>query len=104
MNFKTWIGIKGLQQKEVAAQMGLSPSYLSEILTGKRRATTAFARRIEDFTQGEVTRMEVLYPGDAALPGGNAEPPLAQFSPKGSPLTETLRLKVLAESDRSNKS
>lgn len=42
------IGYRGLTQKQVAESMGISPTMLNEIISGKRSITTATAIKIEN--------------------------------------------------------
>lgn len=39
---------RGIKQKDFAAQIGMRPSHLSELLHGKRSVTEATARKLED--------------------------------------------------------
>jgi plasmid maintenance system antidote protein VapI len=96
MNLKTWIGISGLQQKKVAEHLKLSPSYLSEIVTGKKKATTDIARLIEQYTKGEVKRHEILLLQNHISDNETEEPNL--LLDRGSPLTPELMKKVFRES------
>lgn len=66
MDLKTWLKMKGIMQKDFAAQMGIKPSSLSLILQGKIKPRLPVALKIEEFTQGEVSRIDLLYPRDAA--------------------------------------
>jgi DNA-binding transcriptional regulator YdaS (Cro superfamily) len=93
MNFKTWIGISGLQQKEVAKDLDLSPSYLSEIITGKKKATSEIAHSIEQYTKGEVRRNEIML-NQIIDNFGSGEAILD----RGSPLTPELIKMVFRES------
>ena len=38
----------GLSQKEAALQMDISPAYLSDIVSGKRKISVQFAKKAED--------------------------------------------------------
>jgi len=96
MNLKTWIGISGLQQKKVAEHLKLSPSYLSEIVTGKKKATTDIARLIEQYTKGEVKRHEMLLLQKHISDNETEEPNL--LLDRGSPLTPELITQVIRES------
>lgn len=101
MHFKVWMGIRGLSQKDVADQLGLSPSYLSEILNGKKKPPLDVARRIEEYTGGEVRRLEILYPDEA----GDSMPDdeIILLAPRGTPLTTELRKRILAAAARGAK-
>jgi DNA-binding transcriptional regulator YdaS (Cro superfamily) len=96
MNLKTWIGISGLQQKKVAEHLKLSPSYLSEIVTGKKKATPDIVRQIEQYTKGEVKMHDMLSPQNHTGDFESEAP--SQLLDRGSPLTPELITKVLHES------
>jgi DNA-binding transcriptional regulator YdaS (Cro superfamily) len=85
----------GLPQIKIASDLGLSPSYLSEVMTGKKKVTPDIARRIEEYTNGEVTRLEVLYPQDIELENSNNGHTPDLFTLRGSPLTTELRQRVI---------
>jgi DNA-binding transcriptional regulator YdaS (Cro superfamily) len=95
MTLQSWIRIMGIRQKEMAESLNLSPSYLSEIITGKKKVTPDIARRIEEYSHGEVSRLEVLYPNDGTQLTGLIARSSDLFAVRGSPLTTELRLKVL---------
>jgi DNA-binding transcriptional regulator YdaS (Cro superfamily) len=96
MTFKAWIRIMGLHQIKIASDLGLSPSYLSEVMTGKKKVTPDIARRIEEYTHGEVTRLEVLYPKDVEIESSHNGHTPDLFALRGSPLTTELRSRVLS--------
>ena len=51
-----------LRLKQFAAQVEISDAYLSHIIAGHRRPSPRLAQRIEEATDGQVTRLELLYP------------------------------------------
>ncbi len=62
MELKTWMKLKGITQKELSYDLNIRQATLSMILSGKQMAKTDLAAKIEEYTSGEVTRMEMLYP------------------------------------------
>jgi DNA-binding transcriptional regulator YdaS (Cro superfamily) len=98
MNFKVWIGINGLQQKKVAERLKISPSYLSEIIAGKKMATRGIARRIETLTKGEVSHSDLLSLAETLSNGHPSDTLQNLFLAHGSPLSPELRLDALQAS------
>lgn len=96
MNFRAWIKSTGISQKKLAQDLAMSQSYLSEILSGKRKINTRIAQRIEDISGGEVNRMELLYPGDGAISKHDTQTEKQMLLERGSPLTPEMREKVLS--------
>ncbi len=96
MDFRSWIKNSGISQKKLAQDLAMSQSYLSEILSGKRKINTRLAQRIEDVSGGEVSRMELLYPGDGKISKHEMPPDRQMFLERGSPLTSEMREKVLS--------
>lgn len=66
MDLRTWLKMKGIMQKDFAQAMGIKPSSLSLILQGKIRPRLPVALRIEEYTQGEVSRIDLLYPQETS--------------------------------------
>lgn len=62
MELKTWMKLKGITQKELSYDLNMRQATLSMILSGKQMVKTDLAAKIEEYTSGEVTRMEMLYP------------------------------------------
>jgi transcriptional regulator with XRE-family HTH domain len=96
MDFRAWINSTGVSQNKLAKSLGMSPSYLSEILSGKRRINPKLAQRIEDVSKGEVSRMELLYPYDGSIAKPKTLPAPRLFLKRGSPLTPKMRERVLS--------
>ncbi len=96
MDFRAWIKSSGISQKKLAQDLAMSQSYLSEILSGKRRINTRLAQRIEDISGGEVNRMELLYPGDGSISKHETRTETQMLLERGSPLTPEMREKVLS--------
>jgi DNA-binding transcriptional regulator YdaS (Cro superfamily) len=44
---------------EAANAVGVSPSYISMIKSGKRKCSPAFAMRVDDITNGKVSKQEL---------------------------------------------
>ncbi|MBE3109691.1 MAG: helix-turn-helix transcriptional regulator [Acidobacteria bacterium] len=57
---------KGLSGKEMAQILGISESYLSEILSGQRSLSKKLARKISEKTG--IPLLNLLYPQDEARP------------------------------------
>lgn len=56
------------EKTALAKKLGISPSYLSDILHGRKSATTELATRIETASAGRLTRLDVLYPRESLNP------------------------------------
>jgi DNA-binding transcriptional regulator YdaS (Cro superfamily) len=95
MDLKTWLNIRGVTQKKLAEELGLSPSYFSELLSGKRRFNPKLAHKVEKLTKGEVSRMGLLYPERSPSKGIDIEYRPPDFIDRGSPLTPEMRVRVL---------
>ena len=96
MDFRAWIKSSGISQKKLAQDLAMSQSYLSEILSGKRKINTRLAKRIEDISKGEVSRMELLYPKDNVISKHKPHTEKHMFLERGSPLSQEMREKVLS--------
>lgn len=59
-------------QKDFAEQVGMKPSSLSLMLKGKIKPRLHVALKIEEYTKGEVSRLDLLYPEDSGL--GSSSP------------------------------
>ena len=57
---KDEIEFRGLTQKQLAVEMGMSPSLLNEILNGRRRVSTEYALLGEDMAKA-YERLKVVY-------------------------------------------
>lgn len=91
MHFKTWLQLKGIHQKDMAETIGIKPSSLSMILSGKTKPSLEIASRIEQLTNGEITRMDLLYPEETEAMKQTATPK------RGTILSYELREKLLKE-------
>lgn len=69
MSLDRYLQSKGLTQEALAARVGLSNSYLNQLVNRKRRASPEIARRIEEATSGEVSAASLL---GVAETGGEA--------------------------------
>lgn len=56
MPFKELAREKGYTLRAIAQGVGANEAYLSQINTGRRRASIELCERIEKFTKGKVTR------------------------------------------------
>jgi transcriptional regulator with XRE-family HTH domain len=97
MDLKTWIRTKKIQQRVLARTLGLSDSYLSELLSGKRNFNPKIAQKIEELTKGEVSRMELIFPESKPSNETWKFNPQEMLLDKGSPLSPQMREKVLSE-------
>jgi len=55
-------------KKAFTKRLGISESHLYQILRGDRYPSKELAKRIEEATDGKVTRHELLYPNEAKSP------------------------------------
>ncbi len=97
MDLKTWIKISGLQQKAVAKHLGLSQSYFSELICSKKRVPLELASRIEEYTKGEISRLELLYPTKTSESLDQSNNLTAMRDLPKSPLPPDLRIAALKE-------
>lgn len=51
-------------KKAFAETVGIDPGHLHSILRGRRRPSVKLARKIEEATDGKVTKEELLFPED----------------------------------------
>jgi transcriptional regulator with XRE-family HTH domain len=94
MELKTWMKLKGITQKELSYDLNIRQATLSMILSGKQMAKPDLAAKIEEYTAGEVTRMDMLYPESY-----NDEIDLSL----GTPLTRSLQKDILSRLKKINK-
>ena len=62
MKLKHWQDWKQLKNKELAELFEVDQSYITYLLSGKRKPSPILAKKIERVTKGAVTRLELLYP------------------------------------------
>lgn len=62
MNLKTYLKKTGTTTAMLAAKIAVAQSYVSQLALMNRRPSPDLALKIEQATNGEVTRMELLYP------------------------------------------
>jgi DNA-binding transcriptional regulator YdaS (Cro superfamily) len=62
MQLDTWQDQNNVDDVTLADGIEVHPSFLSHYKAGRRNLSPATALRIEIFTGGAVTRMELLYP------------------------------------------
>ena len=97
MHLKVWIRSRGLLQRDVAEILGISPSYLSEIVTRKKRPAPELAKKIENLTENQVTRIELMYPEELQGVSGDKN------SAQGTPLTWEKRKELVDKYDMQEK-
>jgi DNA-binding transcriptional regulator YdaS (Cro superfamily) len=62
MELKNYLKKNGIKTIELAKVIGCQQSHVSLIANGKRKPSPELALAIEQATNGQVTRMELLYP------------------------------------------
>lgn len=62
MDLDEYLFRKRVSQTEFAKELGISRNHLGEILRGRRSPSVKLAKKIEELSQGEVTKEEVLFP------------------------------------------
>lgn len=66
-DLRSWLVARRVPASDMAAHVGVSKSYLSELIAGKKRINVSLALRIEAATGGEVTA-QMWSPRDLAWP------------------------------------
>ena len=51
-----------IKNRDLADLLGVTPACISQIIGGSRRPSPDLALKIEQATDGQVTRIELLYP------------------------------------------
>lgn len=62
MTLKEWQDWKKISNTKLAGLLEVHISYITLINNGKRTVSPDLAARIEKITDGQVTRLEMLYP------------------------------------------
>jgi transcriptional regulator with XRE-family HTH domain len=62
MDLDEYLFRKRVSQTEFAKELGISRNHLGEILRGRRSPSVKLAKKIEELSQGEVTKEEALFP------------------------------------------
>jgi len=62
MNLREYLKAKRLRPYRFAIMVGMSPATLYRNLAGKTRMSANLAVKIEQFTKGEITRAEAMWP------------------------------------------
>ena len=62
MNLKSWQTQSKLKNKDLAQLFEVDQSYITYLLSGRRKPSPILAEKIERLTEGAVTRLELLYP------------------------------------------
>ena len=68
MKLKNYLKYKNLTISAFAVAAEVSQPFLSLILSGKRKPSSAMALKIEKATNGEVTVLELLFPNKDGKP------------------------------------
>ena len=64
MQLKEYLEVTGISRLYFSNLIGIRESNLSRYITGKVRPSLNMASKIEEATQGHVSRLEVLYPSE----------------------------------------
>jgi len=64
MKLDLWLFLNKITKKDFAIQLGVSRGHLQEIVSAKRTPSIKLAKKIEEITQGKVTKEELLFPED----------------------------------------
>ncbi len=64
MDLKTFFEKKQTNMMEFALKMGVSLGHLYQIMSKTRRPSVRLAKKIEEATEGKVTKEELLFPED----------------------------------------
>lgn len=62
MLLKSWIFKEDMSKAEFARKLGLDRSTLTQYFNGYRRFSSNVCEKIEEITNGEVTRTEAMWP------------------------------------------
>jgi len=62
MKFKAYIEENQVNLKSLAEDLGVSHNYVTYLRDNKRRPSPQLALKIETITNGQVSRLELLYP------------------------------------------
>jgi transcriptional regulator with XRE-family HTH domain len=62
MDLDEYLFRKRISQTEFAHALGISRNHLGEILRGRRNPSIKLAKKIEELTNGEVSKEEALFP------------------------------------------
>lgn len=64
MKLSDYLKIKEMNHSELAKKLGVTRSYLSQIVYEKNRPSVSLAKKIQEITKGYVTVTELLCPED----------------------------------------
>lgn len=62
MDLDEYLFRKKISQTNFANELGISRNHLGEILRGRRSPSVKLAKKIEELTEGEVTKEEAMFP------------------------------------------
>jgi len=85
MLLRDYLKTENIMVKHFAEMMGTSPTYLSHILKGRRRVGIDLAKKIEQLTDGKVSRVEAIYPEDFEEKNGEHTQMKFNTHPKPNP-------------------
>jgi transcriptional regulator with XRE-family HTH domain len=64
MNLDEYLFRTKQSKTSFAQKLGISRGHLQHILNGSRRPSVSLAKKIEEITEGKVSKAEVLFPED----------------------------------------
>jgi len=62
MKLDLWLFMNKITKKNFAETLKVSRGHLQEIVSGKRKPSVKLAKKIEELTEGNVTKEEMLFP------------------------------------------
>lgn len=62
MRLDVYLKIHEISQIQMAKKLGITKAYMHELSSRKKSPSRVMAKKIEEITKGEVTRLELLYP------------------------------------------
>lgn len=62
MKLKEWLKKNNVTQTKMGVDFKTSSSFINNISMNRQPVGKKLAKRIEEYTDGEVTRLELLYP------------------------------------------
>ena len=64
MNLDEYLSRSKITRTDFAKILGISRTHLQDILSGRRSPSKTLAKKIEEATEGKVTKEELLFPED----------------------------------------
>jgi len=68
MKINEYLASENLSQVAFSKQVAIGHIYLNALIKGRRKPSAPLALRIQEATQGQVTVLELLYPGQEVRP------------------------------------